>query len=763
MAKRHNQTKAERVAEAVARAVNAGAAVALDTVDFSDPNRPKTCLEVDFPILPVNQIAAIEGNAGKPIYQMSKWWARRRPSVFRSLLIAAATRAPSDPAAAAKTVWDAYYSNHQANGAFSDLRVADIFMGGGTTIVEGSRLGMQMYGADLNPVAWFIVRNALSDVTRTEVEALLADVETEVRPQIMPFYACDCPRGHRAVWTRRSTGEEMGADFDPLALTPEQRTDYDYRGPETIYVFWAKHGPCQVTGCGHRTPLMSSPVMAVKTLTVRAWPYRCAGCGADFDIEERDARMAPGVAQIIADDEAPYAALAPDASIRCPHCDRHESMPSLQDRRPRRKRIALSLLVSPRWLAGASSATEDGGALGGCVTDTADATARWNRVRAATNALFEVRGTLSVEVTCPYTGARLRTGRGGGTIPKKSAFACGACGTVQDVLTTVKATGKTGPVAAYAVQGYCPECDAEKQPYGGRFFAPVTGMRHFDAAAAEWEHRRNGDLSAWWPRSALPYGFMTHKLNGGIPNHGFTHWWTMFNSRQLLAHTQLLCAIVRMGSNAHRPQTLDYVLGAYQQYLRNQNMFCFYDIGRDHLVPHLSNANYHPKNNLVENSMFPHLGRGNWASCVEQATRGCDWANAPWDTVATDRLRSLAPWLSDDLTGKSERVYPSDPVRHRTATLECVSATDLSNIDDGSCDLVVTDPPFGGLLHYSELADFFYVWLRLALRDRYREFFSPEYTPKTLEAVSNPARHPANADAFYKRLLTACWRESVFD
>jgi putative DNA methylase len=29
---------------------------------------------------------------------------------------------------------------------------------------------------------------------------------------------------------------------------------------------------------------------------------------------------------------------------------------------------------------------------------------------------------------------------------------------------------------------------------------------------------------------------MTHLLNGGIPNHGFTHWWTMFNARQLLLH-----------------------------------------------------------------------------------------------------------------------------------------------------------------------------------------------------------------------------------
>src|SRR6056297_1456313 len=193
-------TKKELLAQEVAKAVGAGKAVAMETVDFSDPNRPKTCLEVDFPILSVNQLAVIEGNAGKPIYQMSKWWARRRSSVFRSLLIAAATKAPEDQSEAAKLVWDNYYANHQKKGRFKNLKVADIFMGGGTTIVEGSRLGMQMFGNDLNPVAWFVVKNEMAQVDKAEVEALLADIEAEVKPQIMPFYACDCPRGHKGKW-----------------------------------------------------------------------------------------------------------------------------------------------------------------------------------------------------------------------------------------------------------------------------------------------------------------------------------------------------------------------------------------------------------------------------------------------------------------------------------------------------------------------------------------------------------------------------------
>ena len=84
-----------------------------------------------------------------------------------------------------------------------------------------------------------------------------------------------------------------------------------------------------------------------------------------------------------------------------------------------------------------------------------------------------------------------------------------------------------------------------------------------------------------------------------------------------------------------------------------------------------------------------------------------------------------------------------------------------SNVEDCSYDLVITDPPFGGLLHYSELADFFYVWMRLVLKDKYPDKFTAEYTPKALEAVANRARQPDDADAFYQKILTECWRESA--
>ena len=747
-------TKKEQVAEEVAKAVGAGKTVAMETVDFNDPNRPKTCLEVDFPILPVNQVAIIEGNAGKPIYQMSKWWARRRSSVFRSMLIAAATKAPEDKSHAAKLVWDNYYVNHQKKGAFKHLKVADIFMGGGTTLVEGSRLGMQMVGNDLNPVAWFVVKQELANVDLELVKKLLADIEAEVKPQIMPYYYCDGPEGEKGSWTHLPSKKEMPADFDPMAIPRDERKDYRYEGPEIIYTFWAKHGPCQVTGCGHRTPIMTSPVMAVKTISVKHWEHSCSKCGSEFHVEENAARMAPDVSLYVAPGEYPFSMLDRKKGVVCPHCG-HTAIVNLG--KGKNKKVELSLLVHPQWLAGSPKQDANSQPYGGSAQDDVAATTRWDRERASRIRLLEVRGVLPEEVTCPETKVTFKTQVG--TVPKRSNYACAACGTVQDVLTTIKATGKTGPMAAYAVQGYAPKRYEAGKPYNGRFFAAFDSShaKQHDAALSEWEERKDGDLKDYWPRSAVPYGFMTGMANGDIrEGHGFTHWWTMFNPRQLLVHTQLLKAIINIGN--YDWQVREFVLGAFQQYLRNQSLFTLWNVQGDKLEPQFANNNYHPKSTVVENCVFPALGRGNWASSSEGIVEGRDWAIKPWEAVSIEALTRRDPVLAEQLSGKSEKVFPGDPVLD--VAVHQGSSTDLAQLETGSLDLVITDPPFGGLLHYSELADFFYVWLRLVLKDKYPAIFSSEYTPKSLEAVANRAREPEDPDGFYQRLLTQCWREA---
>lgn len=742
-------TKKEKLALDIAKAVGAGKAVALETVDFNDPNRPKTCLEVDFPILPVNQVAIIEGNAGKPIYQMSKWWARRRSSVFRSMLIAAATKAPEDKSHAAKLVWDNYYANHQKKGAFKHLKVADIFMGGGTTLVEGSRLGMQMYGNDLNPVAWFVVKQELANVDLDEVKRLLADIEAEVKPQIMPYYYCDGPNGEKGKWTHVPTKQVMGADFDPLSLTMEQRGEYSYEGPEIIYTFWAKHGPCQVTGCGHRTPIMSSPVMSVKTLTVKYWEHTCSSCGNDFHIEASTVRMAPSVPQSIALDEYPFSTLDPKLGVVCPHCA-DTSMIKLG--KAKSKKVEMSLLVHPKWLSGSPKSNENNQLFGGTAQDDAQSTADWAQERAKNAGLIECRG--SILSTFILDGVALPTNIG--TVSGRGTYICAACGTKQGILDSVRSSCKAAPFAAYAIHAYAPS--QYKESYGGRFFSSYGHALSLQESAAtlEWESRKLADLEPYWPKSAIPDG-VTTTIKDVLPNgHGHTHWWTMFNPRQRLVHSILLKTICTIGN--YSTSAREVVLGAFQQYLRNQSMFCIWNAQRDTPEPHFSNNNFYPKNSVVENNVFGPMGRGNWNSCVEGVLEGLEWARNPWDTVSIAHLVNSSPNLAAQCTGKGAKVFLGDPVTD--VTVRHASSTDLEHLQNNSMDLVITDPPFGDNIQYAELSDFFYVWLRLGLKGIYPNVFGSELTLKSLEVVTNSSREPENPDDFYQRLLTQCWREA---
>lgn len=196
-----------------------------------------------------------------------------------------------------------------------------------------------------------------------------------------------------------------------------------------------------------------------------------------------------------------------------------------------------------------------------------------------------------------------------------------------DVLTAIRATNKIGPMAAYVVQGFSPKREKLGLPYSGRFFAAASDSCRYNAALEEWEGRKNLDLQGFWPTSELPFGFMTHLNNGGIPNHGYTHWWKMFNPLQLLIHCQLLKAITENQSATWVAK--ETLLGAFQQYLRYQNMFVFWQIHRDCMAPHFSNNNYHPKANVVENSVFSELGSGNWNSCYSNAIKGLQWARHP--------------------------------------------------------------------------------------------------------------------------------------
>lgn len=764
MARVKKKLTKQALGEEISKTVGAGREVRIETVDFSDPIRPRSCLEVDFPIIPINQIAVIEGNAGKPIYSMSKWWARRRSSVFRSMLLASVMKAPDDESKAAKAVWDAYYANHQKTGAFRHLKVVDPFMGGGTTLVEGSRLGMQVFGNDLNSVAWFVVKNELSATNVDELKRLLAHIESAVRPQITPYYTCEGPDGESGLWFKTTNGQEtvLPPTFDIFSVPPDERSSYRYEGPEVIYSFWAKHGPCVRDDCRHRTPIISSSVIAVKTLSVDAWvDWACLTCKKPFDIERHHARMAPDADLFVSPDEKAYVVMDDAGTFICPHCTK-----TFDDRRAKvegnssllgkskSKKIELALLLHPEWLKGCAGNGADGRTLGGSVVDDAGATAQWNEQRGEHLRVLEARGALTGSVTCPATGATIATAGRSGTVPRDGHFTCqnDTCGKSQPLLDAVTHSGKPAPFAAYLVQAYSPKRAAAGHPYNGRFFT-LPDVRQLNEAEAEWQRRKETDLKDYWPRTSMEVGAEIGKHD--VHGHHYERWIYMFNARQALAHALLLKAII--DAPGYSESARELALGVFQQYLRNQNLFCFWNSTADKMEPFYSDNHFHPKNTGIENSVFGTFGRGNWLSCADKIIDGLLWAANPWEIVSREHLARVAPSLAEELDGKGHKVFTGDAVIP-TSQLRCGSATDLAPLAAASVDIVITDPPFGDLIQYSELADFFHVWLRLALKERHKQEFGPESTAKSLEGVSNHARNE-DPDGFYRKILTEAWRE----
>lgn len=763
------KTKEEITTELVSDLVGAGQQGELETVDFSDPHRPKTCIEVDFPILKINQIAGLEARSGaatKPIYQSMKYWARRQSSVFRSLLLSSATKAPDDDAEAAEIIWQSYYKNHSQNSKFGKLNIVDVFMGGGTTVVEASRLGMNVKGNDLNPLSWLVVKNELSNVDEDELETLFREIENEVKPQIVPFYQCDGPNGEKGIWKKLSTGEVMGDSFDPLALLPEQRKDYEYEGPEVIYTFWAKHGPCKSTGCNHRTPLISSSIVAEKNISTKYWQDRkCAGCGDVFDLELKQVRISPDSKYVVSVDETPFTYLGEGGEYSCPHCgfshvDEIAYIKGESNYLPKKllksKKVKLSLLINRDWVVG-DSGRDSKGELGGTNESSAEHTNRWNAQRMESVELIEYRGNLLDEFN--IDGQVIKPGFG--TIPKQAHFTCmnDTCGLEQKTLKSIQLTETNAPLSPYALQCYSPSRHENGEVYSGRFFKSFSekDISRLCKAYEEWEERSVTDLAEYWPKTEIPFGHKTHERDP-LPKHGIKKWSHFFNSRQLYVHSLILKAIDK--ASGYSLETKLAALAAFQQYLRSNCAFTFYHKKNDQAAKFLSNNDLNPKNNVLEVGVFNSMGDGTFSSAMNALRKAVTWKKNPWELVVKGNLDAEAPDVAALLKGESVKVYPGDPVVP-TEDLFCGSSTELNRIETNTIDLVITDPPFGDNLQYSEFSDYFYVWLRLVLKDYFPEIFSSEYTPKTLEAVSNSARHPDDPDAFYKRLLTGCWAESA--
>jgi adenine-specific DNA methylase len=163
----------------------------------------------------------------RPVIAVHKWFARRPGTLFRALILSEFSGRP---------VVENYYHSHH----LPTVRIFDPFMGGGTTMMEANRIGCSVTGVDINPMAWWIVRQELLDL---DIDAYLKAAEqlrTHLEAEIGHLYRTQCKHcgnGEAQVkyflWVKKVRCQACHQDAD---LFPNFLLSEDVRHPANVFV-----------------------------------------------------------------------------------------------------------------------------------------------------------------------------------------------------------------------------------------------------------------------------------------------------------------------------------------------------------------------------------------------------------------------------------------------------------------------------------------------------------------------------------------------
>lgn len=325
----------------------------------------------------------------------------------------------------------------------------------------------------------------------------------------------------------------------------------------------------------------------------------------------------------------------------------------------------------------------------------------------------------------------------------------------KEVLRTEGTKGQRGPAI-------CPLCEQPTDESDIRRAAVNTGLgQQMLAVVVERNGRRDYRLpevtdyqafQAALKLDASPPGeYIVPEINGPNPLpdcgshrsislelYGFTRWAQLFNHRQLVV--------------------LNALIGSLRETVRE--FACTIDDGdyRETLAVYLSL--WISKLSGLMNSMC------RWYAGREAVRSPFSGQSIPmmWDYPEVNPFSNSPTGAMNQLDRMIEVIQrESTAAELPRPQIVFGSAAELP-VADESCDLVVTDPPYGDAIAYADLSDFFYVWLKRCLADVLPTVFQTPQTPKTQEATSHKHRHRGNrttANAHYRGLLRESFRECV--
>ena len=166
----------------------------------------------------------------RPIIGVHKWFARRPGTLFRGLLLAEFGH---------RAVQDSFFESNDLSGR----RIVDPFMGGGTPLIEANRLGCEVEGFDINPMATWIVREEIEHLDPKAYERASEELLDALREDIDAYYRTGCPLyGDDEVpvksflWVKNFDCAACGEAFD---LFPGYLVAANRRHPKHVLVCWA--------------------------------------------------------------------------------------------------------------------------------------------------------------------------------------------------------------------------------------------------------------------------------------------------------------------------------------------------------------------------------------------------------------------------------------------------------------------------------------------------------------------------------------------
>ncbi len=256
-------------------------------------------IEYDFDVPFISNLALREKQIQqnyRPIIAVHKWFARRPGTLFRGLLLSEFTSGP---------LADEFYRSQNLKGK----RVADPFMGGGTPLLEANRTGCAIIGFDINPMAWWIVREQLEHLELTSYRRAAADLRASIEREIGHLYRTRCV-------------------VDGQSDAPVK------------YFLWVKVLNCD--GCGRQFDLfpgylLSENVRHPKNVII------CAACG---DLNEIDDRKRPGGCAICRS-ELHIKGVVSRGKCVCPGCGKAHSVPGTRTK-PYAHRLFAIEYVNPQ-------------------------------------------------------------------------------------------------------------------------------------------------------------------------------------------------------------------------------------------------------------------------------------------------------------------------------------------------------------------------------------------------------------------------------